>query len=248
MDVIARIDEARQRWNVLEHSFYRRWSAGELSAQELALYAGQYRHAVLALADASQALAEKATPEHRPGLERHATEEASHVAIWDEFAEAACAKAPRTEARRTKASPAEAPGGGAVVSPTAHPKTAAALPETERCAQAWTAGEDALEHLAVLYAVEASQPQIAETKLEGLVERYGYGAEGPATEYFRLHASLDVEHAAQAKALIERLMGEDAGDAGAAAKGELMLARAEAALQANWELLDGVERQFAAAG
>jgi len=237
MDVIARIDEARQRWNVLEHSFYRRWSAGELSAQELALYAGQYRHAVLALAEASQALAEKAAPEHRPGLERHAAEETSHVAIWDEFAAAATAKAPGTKVE----------GDGALASPTVLSKTAAALPETERCTRAWTAGEDALEHLAVLYAVEASQPQIAETKLEGLVERYGYSAEGPATEYFRLHASLDVEHAAEAKALIERLMGEDAGDAGAAAEGERMLARAEAALQANWGLLDGVEREFAAA-
>lgn len=239
MDVIARIDEARQRWNVLEHSFYRRWSAGELSAQELALYAGQYRHAVLALADASQALAEKAAPEHRPGLERHAAEEASHVALWDEFAEAA----------RAEAAAAKAWDAGASAAPTAVPETAAALPETERCAQAWTAGEEALEHLAVLYAVEASQPQITETKLEGLVECYGYSAEGPATEYFRLHASLDVEHAAQAKALIETLVGDEgAGDAGAAARAERMLACAEAALQANWELLDGVERRFADAG
>jgi hypothetical protein len=55
----------------------------------------------------------------------------------------------------------------------------APLSETRRCAQAWTAGEDALEHLAVLYAIEASQPEIAKTKLEGLVERYGYGSDEP---------------------------------------------------------------------
>ena len=53
MDVLARLDEARAAINVLEHPFYQRWSAGELSADELARYAGEYRHAVLALADAS---------------------------------------------------------------------------------------------------------------------------------------------------------------------------------------------------
>jgi pyrroloquinoline-quinone synthase len=211
MDVIARIDQARRRWNVLEHPFYQRWSAGELSAAELARYSGQYRHAVLALAQASRTLAEKAPAEHRAGLERHAAEEASHVELWDRFAEAAC-------------------GGG--------PERVDALPETDRCAQAWTVGEDACEQLAVLYAVEASQPEIAKTKLDGLVERYGYSPEGPATEYFRLHATLDVEHARQARELIERLVDGDGAHA------ERMVARAEAALEANWALLDGVEREF----
>ena len=35
-DVWQRIEEARDRWNVLEHPFYQRWSAGELSREELA--------------------------------------------------------------------------------------------------------------------------------------------------------------------------------------------------------------------
>ena len=53
MDVLARLDEARRATNVLEHPFYQRWSAGELSAGELSCYAGEYRHAVTALAEAS---------------------------------------------------------------------------------------------------------------------------------------------------------------------------------------------------
>lgn len=220
MDVIARIDEARRACNVLEHPFYQRWSAGELSAEELAFYAGEYRHAVVALAEASESLAAKAGPGHRAGLERHAAEERSHVSLWDEFVAAARGERPQD---------------------TSSPEP---LVETDSCAQAWTAGDDALEHLAVLYAIEASQPEISKTKLEGLTELYGYRPEGPAVEYFQLHATLDVEHARQARELIEELMSED--DAQAQASAGRMVARATAALRANWELLDGVEAKFSA--
>ena len=51
MDFFARLDSLRERWNVLDHSFYTRWSAGELSRADLATYAGEYRHVVVALAD-----------------------------------------------------------------------------------------------------------------------------------------------------------------------------------------------------
>jgi pyrroloquinoline-quinone synthase len=217
MYVLARIDEARRECNVLEHPFYQRWSAGDLSAEELGFYAGEYRHVVVALAQASEALAAKADPEHRAGLERHAAEEHSHIALWDAFTETAAGAASRRES----------------------------LSETDRCAQAWTAGEDTLEHLAVLYAIEASQPEIAKTKLQGLVERYGYSPEGPAVEYFELHATLDVEHARQARELIAQLMSDD--EAEAVPQADRMVERATAALRGNWELLDGVEEQFARA-
>lgn len=77
MELIARIDEARARWNVLDHPFYRRWERGELTREELGYYAGQYRHAVVALADAAATAG--------PGSE-HAEEERAHVALWDDFA------------------------------------------------------------------------------------------------------------------------------------------------------------------
>ena len=64
MDVLARLDETRSAINVLEHPFYQRWSAGDLSAEELAIYAAEYRPAVVALARASELAAEKAGPAH----------------------------------------------------------------------------------------------------------------------------------------------------------------------------------------
>jgi pyrroloquinoline-quinone synthase len=82
-----RIESARARWNVLEHPFYQRWSAGELTGEELARYSGQYRHAVEAVATISADVAELA-PE-RAELRSHAREEAAHVELWDGFVAAA---------------------------------------------------------------------------------------------------------------------------------------------------------------
>lgn len=81
--VWERIEAARERHDVLRHPFYLRWSAGELTPKELAGYSGQYRHAVVALAELC-AYAAESLPEH-PELGGHATEEREHVAVWDEF-------------------------------------------------------------------------------------------------------------------------------------------------------------------
>ena len=84
--VWERIEAARRRHDVLNHPFYTRWSAGELTRAELADYSGQYRHAVESIADLSTYAAER-LPEH-PDLAGHAEEEHAHVALWDGFVEA----------------------------------------------------------------------------------------------------------------------------------------------------------------
>jgi len=193
--LFAQIEAVREAWDVLRHPFYARWSRGELTREELAHYAGQYRHAVVAVADAAELVGSP-----------HAAEERAHVGLWDGFVEAVGG---RTDAE--------------------------ALPETAACAAAWASeGRDPLAGLAALYAIEASQPAISETKRAGLVRFYACAPGSEATRYFDVHAERDHAHAAEGRAQL-------AANASAADTPRLVAA-AEDALRANWRLLDGVER------
>jgi len=197
LTIWERIENARQRWDVLRHPFYQRWTAGELTAEELAHYSGQYRHAVTAIAEVSENVAGD-----RSDLAQHAVEEREHVELWDDFVDAT--------------------GGDAAAAPT---------PETAECIKEWTAGGDTLGKLVTLYAIETAQPEISRVKREGLLSSYGF-EDGDGTAYFRVHESLDAEHAAQARELLAELAGE--GDE------DRLVAVAEGAYRANWRLLDGV--------
>jgi pyrroloquinoline-quinone synthase len=182
-DVWQEIEQARDRWNVLEHPFYQRWSAGELSGEELAVYSGQYRHAAAALARLCADVADSSPEDERAELRRHAEEEKSHIALWDGFVEAV--------------------DGEVAAEPTA---------ETQECVDIWSGGEDRLSKLARVYAIESGQPAISRTKLEGLAAHYGIG-DGPGNQYFRVHEEADVVHAAEGRSLIEAHLEEADPDA-----------------------------------
>jgi pyrroloquinoline-quinone synthase len=202
-----RLETVKTDNDVLEHPFYVRWSNGELSSEELAAYSGQYRHAVVALAAASRNAAPAADGDLREHLEDHAAEETAHIELWDRFVDAT--------------------GGDSGAEPTA---------ETELCAAAWAgAGRNPHATLAALYAIESAQPQISSIKQQGLVELYGYD-EGPATDYFDIHATLDHDHAESHRRFLESSL-----EGGAVDEDEL-IASAREVLRANWTLLDGVER------
>ena len=193
--LFTQIEAVREAWDVLRHPFYARWSRGELTRDELARYAGQYRHAVVALADAAERVGSP-----------HADEERAHVDLWDGFVDAV---------------------GGCT--------DADALPETRACAAAWTGYDrDPLAGLAALYAIEASQPAISETKRAGLVRFYACATDSEATRYFDVHAERDHEHAAEGRAQLAASATAD--------DTPRLVAAAEDALRANWRLLDGVER------
>jgi pyrroloquinoline-quinone synthase len=180
----SRFDAIAREHDVLRHPFYVRWSAGELSATELADYSGQYRHAVVALARATAIAAADADGDARAELAMHAAEETRHVALWDRFVDAV--------------------GGD---------RQAAPRPETTACASAWSGehGRSQLATLVAVYAIEAAQPEISKTKREGLATHYGI--EGPGAAYFELHERLDVEHAAAGRKLIDARLADADQDA-----------------------------------
>lgn len=174
--VWQRIEQSRARYNVLEHPFYVRWSAGELSAEELARYAGQYRHATEAIARLCADAAEAAPPAHRREIEAHAEDEQAHIKLWDDFVAAA--------------------GGEIGAEPT---------PETADCVRVWTERNGYLSALARLYAIESGQPQISRIKRAGLARFYGIDG-GPGSEYFAVHERSDEAHAAESRRLISEEM------------------------------------------
>jgi pyrroloquinoline-quinone synthase len=181
--VWERIEQSRARHNVLEHPFYARWSAGELTRDQLARYAGQYRHATEALARLCGQTAETAPDGHREEIAAHAAEEAAHVGLWDDFVEAA--------------------GGEIGAEPTA---------ETAGCVSAWTVPDGYLAQLARLYAIESGQPEISRIKREGLARFYGIDG-GPGSEYFRVHEQADHAHAEGSRRLIDAAMTQADEDA-----------------------------------
>lgn len=163
------LDAIRDR-NLLEHSFYKRWLAGELTKSELADYAAQYYHVVKLL----PALLETAAaqhPSHGKTLLAHAVEETAHVQLWERFA-GACGVS--TESLHSS-KPNRA--------------TQAMLVDCKKHA----AGGNAA---AVAWALEVQTPAVSREKICGLEKHYGIDARSGG-EYFALHEHLDIEHTAE---------------------------------------------------
>jgi pyrroloquinoline quinone (PQQ) biosynthesis protein C len=108
-----------------------------------------------------------------------------------------------------------------------------ALPETRAAGASLSAlcEEGPVQALAALWAYEMQTARVARTKREGLA-RYGVNE----VSFFALHESLDVHHAAELLAALEK-------------RGEADLACEAAArsAKAQWLFLDGVEKRRAQA-
>jgi pyrroloquinoline-quinone synthase len=169
----GRVRDAHRGCDVLEHPFYVAWSRGELRREELAAYAGQYAHAVAALADGLDAAAAQAPGDLRRRIAAHADEEREHVELWAMFAGAV--------------------GGSATDVPT--DGTRAMVDALTREPGDWA------ELLLAAYAIESTQGPVAETKLDGLRRFYGI-SDAWATAYFEVHESRDADHAAEIRELV----------------------------------------------
>ena len=174
METIDRIIEER---HLLKHPFYQRWQRGEVSLAVLQSYAAQYYAYESALPSfLEKAMAHLPDGPARASLADNLADEAGgpnpHPELWLRFAEALGL------AREDVQGAALLPGTLQLIS------TYEALCDR---------GAD--EALGALYAYESQFPAVAATKAQGL--RTFYGITSPAAlEFFDLHSTLDVEHAA----------------------------------------------------
>jgi pyrroloquinoline-quinone synthase len=188
--VLTQMEAETSSRNLLEHSFYKRWLAGELTKSELSNYAAQYYHVVAALPRWLETAATQ-HPTHRETLLAHAAEESAHVRLWERFA-GACGIA--LDALRSS-----------------KPNKATATMLSD-CDVASDAGNAA----AVAWALEVQTPAVSKEKLRGLEQFYGIDARSGG-EYFALHEQLDVEHAAELERVIASQEPSDAASAPTAA-------------------------------
>lgn len=170
--LIRKLDAMVAERSLLEHPFYRAWSAGELTRDALAGYAREYLHLVRAVPELVDAVRRRAPASMRDELAEHREEEAEHVEAWLRFAGALGVDAEDLDAHEPRAETAEAVAG-----------------MKRACATSYDAGA------AAMYALELEIPRIAATKMDGLERFYGLTSDD-ALDYFRLHAEADIRHAA----------------------------------------------------
>jgi pyrroloquinoline-quinone synthase len=217
-----RLEAAVAPHDLLCHPFYKAWSAGQLTRDDLRWYAAEYRHQVTELpALLRSALAAAKEPAAQDALRRNVEEEegaaawsggraASHRDLWEGFAAAVDAP-PAAEAEPTTRAAVD--GLRAVV------------------------GEGELEALAGLWAYEVQTARVSETKRTGLRELYGVAAPA-ALEFFAVHAEIDQFHAADLAAAVARRCRTEADV-------ERACAAAARVAQAQWLFLDGAEARRA---
>src|SRR3989475_12306803 len=212
------LDARIAKYDLLCHPFYKAWSAGELSRDDLREYACQYYHHVAAfstylaqfavrLEDGELRQAVLANMADEKGLRAGET---PHAELWLDFAEGMGAgrdlrgQQPVAEIRDLIA--------------FFHHVASEGTPE---------------EALAAFYAYESQIPRLAGEKARGL--RDMYAVDEKACRYFALHTTADIYHAQVWRQQLENCVESNPGAT------QKALGVAEAAAKALWRTLDGIE-------
>ncbi len=196
--------------HLLQHPFYRDWMEGRLTQAQLRDYAQQYQHHVDAFPRYLGAIhSQCADPAVRKILLENLNDEEglshgeSHPVLWKKFAR------------------------GMGETEAAEPRDAIrhVVGSFFACSRSTLA-----EGLGALYAYEAQVPEIAESKIEGLKNRYGI-SDAATLSFFEAHKMADVYHREALKGVIDSLPEEEK---------KLATAAAEKAARALWDFLSDV--------
>jgi len=218
---LSRLEDCIHKYDLLCHPFYKAWSAGELTREDLREYAEDYYHHVEAFptylaelgirldeGDLRRAVLANMVDE-KGGDGIYGEPEESHADLWLDFVE----------------------GMGGSRLPHREPveEIRALIGYFHRLASEGTAEEA----LAAFYAYESQVPRIAAEKDRGL--RDLYHADVKTRRYFTLHTTADVYHSQVWRKQLEKRIAVNP------AASEKALAAAEGAAKALWTALDGIE-------
>lgn len=201
--------------HLLKHPFYQRWTCGELSLDDLALYARQYFHHVNAFPryiSATHSLCQDIQSRQvlLANLVEEEQGEKNHPELWMQFAQGMGAS--RQDVLKTEY-----------------------FPETEELVDTFMdlSRNSYAEGIGALFAYEHQIPEVAAAKIDGLKRFYGVDAP-EVLEFFETHLKADVWHSQETAQLMDQLSPQDQETAKQAAK---------RAAEALWRFLDGVDRE-----
>jgi pyrroloquinoline-quinone synthase len=221
---LKELDSRISKYDLLCHPFYKAWSAGELTRDDLREYACDYYHHVEAFPSYLAQLAIRLEEgelrravlanmsDEKGGEDAFGVPDQPHAELWLDFAE----------------------GMGADRAMRGHqpnPEVKGLLEYFSRFAREGSPEEA----LAAFYAYESQVPRIAQEKARGL--REVYGADEGTCSYFTLHTTADVYHSQVWRQQLSKLIERNP------ARAEAALAAAEGAAKALWTALDGMERR-----
>jgi pyrroloquinoline-quinone synthase len=214
-DFFAELDARIAKYDLLCHPFYKAWSAGELSREDLSAYGREYFRHVEAFPSYLDAFASRAEtkPLRRAVLanrdeELGAAGSRAHAELWLDFVQ----------------------GMGGERSASYDVPEIDVLTESFQSVAREGAPEEAL---AAFYAYESQVPRVAAEKARGLKEMYG--ADEATCAYFTLHTTADVYHSRVWRNQLAKVLESNPSAAGRA------LNAGENAAKALWNALDGID-------
>jgi pyrroloquinoline-quinone synthase len=189
--IVTALDDRIASRHLLNHPFYQRWSAGELTKAELQDYARQYYHYAEAFPTFLSAMHHHASDivVRQLLLENLIEEERgpeNHPELWLRFCES------------LGLTREEVLGG------TANEPTKALIATIKKLAR----DGELHEGLAALYAYESQVPAVAKAKIEGLAKWYGIERERDIA-FFTVHMDADVVHSRTSRNLLTSLCDSD---------------------------------------
>jgi pyrroloquinoline-quinone synthase len=217
-EFFTELDARIAKYDLLCHPFYKAWTAGELTRDDLREYSQQYFHHVDAFPEYLREFASR-LPQgqmRRAVMANHDDEmglhgSRPHSELWLDFVEGM--------------------GGARNASSESVPEVKELAKTFHEAARHGTPAEA----LAAFYAYESQVPPVAAEKARGLQEMYG--ADAKTCAYFTLHTTADVYHS---RVWRQQLANAVSGDPEAA---DQALNAAESGAKALWTALDGIESE-----